>query len=72
MILSCIINTKLPDNLKAIEAISFEKTSENKIQPLMSAIDIVLYEYKLLFGKLLPEELDFEELFSPSREKWRM
>jgi radical SAM-linked protein len=47
-----LLNRKLPDNLKVIEALSFEKTSENKIPSLMSAIDIVLYEYELFLVKL--------------------
>jgi hypothetical protein len=46
-----LLNRKLPDNLKVIEALSFEKMSENKIPSLMSAIDIVLYEYELLLEK---------------------
>ena len=46
-----LLNRKLPDNLKVIKALSFEKTPENKIPSLMSAIDIVLYEYELLLGK---------------------
>lgn len=61
-----LINSKLPDNLKVIQASSFEKTPENKIPSLMSAIDIVLYEYKLLFKKLLPERLLNEK---PSEKK---
>ena len=50
-----LFNSKLPDNLKVIQALSFEKTTENKIPSLMSAIDIVIYEYKLLFGELSSE-----------------
>jgi radical SAM-linked protein len=52
-----LLNLKLPDNLKVTDAISFEKTSENKVPSLMSAIDIVIYEYELLLGKLSSGEL---------------
>jgi uncharacterized protein (DUF2344 family) len=48
-----LLNRKLPDNLRVIKALSFEKIPENKIPSLMSAIDIVLYEYELFFGKQL-------------------
>lgn len=56
-----ILNRKLPDNLKVINALSFEKTPENKIPSLMSAIDIVLYEYELIFRKLSPGAPDIKE-----------
>jgi hypothetical protein len=63
---SGLLNSKLPNNLKVVEALSFEKTPENKIPSLMSAIDIALYEYELLleepapgepFGNNLPEKI---------------
>jgi radical SAM-linked protein len=67
-----LLNRKLPDNLKVIEAISFKKTCENKIPSLMSAIDIVLYEYELLSRKLLsaePPNNKFPEKLTSREEK---
>ena len=65
-----LLNLKLPDNLKVIKALSFEKTPENKIPSLMSAIDIVLYEYELLFGEISQDSFlkDFVKLFGPEGE----
>jgi hypothetical protein len=62
-----LLNQKLPDNLKVIDALSFEKTPGNKIPSLMSAIDIVLYEYELLFGEISLGSFlkDFGKLFGP-------
>jgi hypothetical protein len=67
---TALLNLKLPDNLKVIQALSYEKTPENKIPPLMSAIDIVLYEYELLFGEISPDFFlkDFVNLFGPAWE----
>jgi radical SAM-linked protein len=65
-----LLNLKLPDNLKVIKALSFEKIPENKILSLMSAIDIVLYEYELLFGEIPLDSFlkDFGKLFGPEGE----
>ena len=65
-----LLNLKLPDNLKVIKALSLEKTPENKIPSLMSAIDIVLYEYELLFGEISLDSFlkDFGKLFGPEGE----
>jgi radical SAM-linked protein len=65
-----LLNLRLPDDLKIIEALSFEKTPENKIPSLMSAIDIVLYEYELLFGEISLDSFlkDFGNLFGPTGE----
>jgi hypothetical protein len=65
-----LLNLKLPDNLKVIKALSFEKTPENKIPSLMSAIDIGLYEYELLFGEISLDSFlkDFGKLFGPESD----
>jgi len=65
-----LLNRKLPDKLKVTDAINFEKTSENKVPSLMSAIDIVLYEYGLLLGKISSVSFlkDFERFFNPAEK----
>ena len=67
---TALLNLKLPDNLKVVQAISFIKTPENKIPSLMSAIDMVLYEYELLFGEISSEPFfkDFGKLFGQAGE----
>jgi hypothetical protein len=67
---TALLNLKLPDNLRVVKALSFEKTPENKILSLMSAIDLVLYEYELLFGEISPDCFlkDFGNLFGPAGE----
>lgn len=67
---TALLNLKLPDNLKVVQAISFIKTPENKIPSLMSAIDMVLYEYELLFGEISSEPFfkDFGKLFGQAEE----
>ncbi len=60
------LNSKLPDNLKVINALNFEKTPENKIPSLMSAIDVVIYEYELLYSGILSGEPGSREIFKKS------